>query len=715
MLPPVRIDRLTCILLRAPGVAMAAIWALSISMASAQLPPFAVGDDTDELDRQLPQKVPSDLIEPQVTARTGSADRFARIFSAELRDIEERQAEILAELETLPPLQQVVQPELFGYHSGPAKRRPKWVQIDLGEHVKPDAVALFPVTVQLENQKVVGYGFPSRFRIDISDDPNFSDYQYETIVDHRSTSKLMPKEAPFYHEGGGLGGRYIRMTPISLWKPDPSLTANLETGQEEPEEVFALAEMMVIKGERNIAIGKPVSALDWDELSNFWARRYLTDGRTPLGVPSGLEPSPTLGYRCDSEKATSRWVQIDLEESVPISEIRMIPANPPNVVPNPNLEFPSMFKIEISDSPDMRQADTVVKINNGQLAKPGNNPVIFPVDSGYGRYVRLTVERRNAGPLSFALAELQVFSDNHNASQGKTVTAEESVEEDNWSRDALVDGFGSRNNLEGFPEWLSALSRRADLIREWREKEQQRLDLVETTVSRGIRYIGSGAGALMLLIIMGLARGRSRRRRDLESLRQQIASDLHDDIGSNLSSIALLAELGSSESEEPELVREEFDEIKRTADKTVESMRDIVWLIRPGEETWKQMIARFRETAAKLLRAHEYRFETKGTMHEERLPLDFKRDLFLMYKEILNNIVRHAEAQRVQIELETQRGRLLLRIADDGKGFNNLDQNFREGNGLKNLRRRAQALGGNLKVRSAAGEGTSIQLTAPIP
>lgn len=689
---------------------LVALLGMSGGGSFAQLPPFAVGDDGDEIDDGLPENVPSDLIEPALTPRTGSADRFSRIFSAELRDIEERQAEILAELENLPPFDQgTVQPERFGYHSGTARRRPKWVQLDLGEHTRPDAVALFPVTVQIENKPVVGYGFPPRFRIDISDDPNFADYQYETIVDHRVSRRLAPKEAPFVVQNlEELGGRYIRVTPITMWRAE---TDGVPSG----DEVFALSELMIIKGQRNIAITKPVSALDWDERANFWAKRYLTDGRTPLGVPSTLEPSPTLGYRCDSEKATSRWVQIDLEESMPITEVRLIPADPPNVVPDPTLEFPSMFRIEISDSPDMRQADAILKVGPGQVQNPGNNPITFPVESGYGRYVRITVERRNPGPLSFALAEMQVYSENQNMALGKTVTAEESVEKNNWSKAALVDGFGSRTGLAELPDWLSALAKRASLIGEWRENEAQRVELVEITVERGFRYIGSASGALVLLIIIGLARGRSRRRHDLEALRQQIASDLHDDIGSNLSSIALLAELGSSEADEPELVREELTEIKKTADKTVESMRDIVWLIRPGEETWKQMLARFRETAAKLLRQHEYRFENRGHMHEERLPLDFKRDLFLMYKEALNNIVRHASAHRVRIEIETRKSKLLLRIADDGKGFDSGEKGFREGNGLKNLRRRAQALGGSLKVNSVKGEGTTIQLVAPIP
>ena len=171
----------------------------------------------------------------------------------------------------------------------------------------------------------------------------------------------------------------------------------------------------------------------------------------------------------------------------------------------------------------------------------------------------------------------------------------------------------------------------------------------------------------------------------------------------------------TAEVDEPEIAREEFEEIKKTADKTVESMRDIVWLIRPGEETWKQLLARFRETAAKLLKAHVYQFDARGHLPDEKLPLDFKRDFFLIYKEVLNNIVRHAEARRVNIEFETRRGRLMLRVTDDGKGFNNLDQNFQEGNGLRNLRRRAQAIGASLKVRSASGEGTSVTLTASMP
>jgi len=669
-------------------------------------------DDPDEFEEpsryMTPVNVPTDLMERIVPSRDGRSDRFARIFSAELRDVEERQSEILAELETLPQLVRGFIPTRFlGYHDDTSKRQRKWVQVDLGQRVAPEAIALFPVTQEIEGEIVEGYGFPRRFQIDISDDPAFPPGAYETVIDSRSRSEFSPREAPFYQEIGGTAGRYIRVSVITRWRPP---------GEEGvANQAFALSELMVLKGERNLALGRPVTAADSAEKSQKWWPRFLTDGKTTLGVPRESTESPTLGYRTESEEQKGKpWVQIDLAESLPIEEIRVIPALPPEVVTDPSIQFPNAIKLEISDSPDMKDAELVGTYAGGQVENI-EIPVIVPVRDGYGRYVRLTAERFASGANGFAVSEIQVFSENQNAALNQTVIAPASIEEEGWSRDYLVDGYSSRHRLTSYSNWLDALKTRGELISEFRELESSRSQLVEQTIDRAVQWGGLSGGGVFMLVIFGFARSRVRRRKDLEGLRQQIASDLHDDIGSNLSSIALLAELGHSESDEPELVREELTEIKKTADRTVESMRDIVWLIRPGEETWKQLVARFRETAAKLLKTHEYHFENKGSMHDERLPLDFKRDLFLMYKEVLNNIVRHAEAGEVDIHLETRRGRLMLRITDDGKGFDSLDENFREGNGLKNLRQRAQSLGANLKMKSVPGEGTTFQLTMPVP
>ena len=671
----------------------------------SQLSPFPeVGlQSTDG--RDLPEILPSDLIEPVINPRQTSADRIARLFNRNLRDLEEAQVDIVNQLDALPRIVRESQRvNGFGYFSGYDKKRPKWLQIDMEEIVSPDAIAIFPVTAELDDETIYGYGFPRNFRIDISDDEEFQNY--ETMVEGRVDDPKGIRRWPFFRELSGFSGRYIRITATGLWRSPLS-----------NEEVFALSEVMVLKGGQNLAVGKEVRALDSREISDQWAKRFATDGITTLGIPHGGEDSPTLGFRARSEEPVREsWVQVTLREPMKVDEVQLILADSPETVPDPTVRFPYPMKIEVSTSPDMQDAETIGRFNPSQISVIGLNPLIVTTEDAYGQYVRVTVTgSKEMSRIAFELAEIRVFSGTENVALGQPVNAVHTIKNSQWAPEFLVDGYSSRRNLVSYGEWLSDLDKRNRLVRRWLEKEEERLDLVDDTVTRGVTLIGTGVTGILGFVLIALSRGRVRRRKDLEALRQRIASDLHDDIGSNLSSIALLAELGKTEADEPELVAEEFTEIKSTADKTIESMRDIVWLIRPGEETWAQMLTRFRETAAKLLRAHEYTLVVKGDANDDRLPLEFKRDIFLIYKEVLNNIVRHAGAENVDIEIDCRRNRLQLSIKDDGIGFNNLDQEFREGNGLRNLRMRAQAIGANLRVRSALTEGTSVQLVVPMP
>jgi signal transduction histidine kinase len=677
---------------------------VAIRTTEAQFPFPTISPEGEDV-RDLPESVPTDLIEPRIAPRETAADKLARIFNRELRDIEERQKEIMTELNKLPETAiESFLPRAFGYHSGSNRSRPKWIQIDLGETVTPDSIALFPVTVQVKGETIFGYGFPRAFRIDISDDSEFK--SYETMFEGRVDVVDGSRRWPFFKEIGGYEGRYIRVSATGLWRPK----------DERGREAFALSEIMVFKGERNLAVGRSVKSRDTQEKGDRWSRRFVNDGVTAFGIPQGKEESPTFGFRSKSRASTTKsWVQIDLEESMPIEEIRIILTDIIGGIPDPTVRFPYPITIQTSENPDMTRADTLGKFTPQQVAQIGNNPLILPVNDGYGRYVRLTVAQSRAANMDFSLAEVQIFSENRNVALWKPVLGSHPLIMEGVAPAYLVDGFSSRKKLVGYQSWVSNLEQRIQLVREWRTIENDRLDLVDRTFTRGVASSITGLLGGLALALVIFAQGKVKRRKDLEYLRQRIASDLHDDIGSNLSSIALLAELGKTETGEPTLVSEEFDEIKTTADKTIESMRDIVWLIRPGEETWKQMMTRFRETASKLLRAHEYSFIETGQMHDDRLPLEFKRDFFLIYKEVLNNIVRHADADNVFIEVETTRGKLDLRIQDDGRGFDNLDKNFREGNGLRNLRMRAQAIGAKLKVKSSVNHGTMVQLTAPLP
>ncbi len=691
--------------IRAPAIAWV-LWGLFVVCAGLPVSAWAETDEDDEKD-EVPVEMPSDLLEPSLQSRSDLGDRMARMISSELKHLETRQSEIIGELDSLPQFSlQTIKPIEFGYHANPNRKRPKWVQLDFGKQIEPDAVALLPVTVQFEGRSVPGYGFPKAFRVDISDDEKFT--TYETLVEYRDQGDGASRQAPFFAKlQSVMSGRYVRLTVTQLWSPENVPGA----------ELFALGELMILKGPRNLGCRKRVTTRDSVERGQLWSRRFVNDGRTPLGIAYSPQASSSFGYSSRaSKKIDKKWVQVDLGEEHEIDEVSLIPANPDNYVFDLNTGFPEKFEVQISSDPDFRESVTVAAFAPSNFRNPGNNPVTCPVNGLSGRYVRVLVRRvRPNGGLTFALAELQVYSGDVNVALGKIVKGMDSLERGKWGARFLVDDYSSRFRLSPLDVWLGDLSRRGELIDEWRELDGKRTLLVENAVSLGVKMGASLLALTGLLLVVSVLRSRVKQLKKMESLRNQIASDLHDDIGSNLSSIALLAELGRSEIDEPELARSEFEQIKQTADQTVESMRDIVWLIRPGDESWKDFLRHFRETAAQMLKNQDYDFVIEGEEDAGAVPLGFRRDLFLIFKEVLNNTVKHADATKVLIQLTLERKKLYMAVKDNGMGFSETDENFRSGNGLRNIRQRAEHLGAELDVSSQEGEGTWIKLVALLP
>lgn len=214
-------------------------------------------------------------------------------------------------------------------------------------------------------------------------------------------------------------------------------------------------------------------------------------------------------------------------------------------------------------------------------------------------------------------------------------------------------------------------------------------------------------------ILVGLYRLRQARRREIERLRVRIASDLHDDIGSSLWSITLLSRMlakhGGLNAEE----RQDVEEIHRIATQTSNSIRDIIWLINPAFDTVQDWLLRTKDFAGTALRGVEYRMQYEGVNLSRKLPFDFRHNLFLLFKEALTNIARHAHARVVEVRLEEQPEAWQLTIRDDGVGFDPAAQNG--GNGLRNLRARAAKMDAQLEIQSQPGQGTTLRLLVRPP
>jgi signal transduction histidine kinase len=156
----------------------------------------------------------------------------------------------------------------------------------------------------------------------------------------------------------------------------------------------------------------------------------------------------------------------------------------------------------------------------------------------------------------------------------------------------------------------------------------------------------------------------------------------------------------------------DLPEIRRITGQTAAVMRDLVWLMRGGVDTVADLFTKLREAAAILLIGIEYTFEVPGECATNRVSLEFKRQLFLAFKEILHNVVRHAGANRVTIRAFWDGGWLILEVKDNGKGFD-LEQ-ATAGIGLRSLRERATALRGELIVHTVLGKGTMVRLIVSI-
>jgi ligand-binding sensor domain-containing protein/signal transduction histidine kinase len=223
------------------------------------------------------------------------------------------------------------------------------------------------------------------------------------------------------------------------------------------------------------------------------------------------------------------------------------------------------------------------------------------------------------------------------------------------------------------------------------------------------------AGVLMALGIYAVHRQRTARLIELERVRTRIATDLHDDIGANLSLIAMLSEVARGQlSRDDHRLKEWFSTIATTSRDTVDAMSDIVWAVNPKRDQLSDLMQRMRRFADDILGARDItlNFRAPEPGRDLKVGADLRREVFLTFKESVNNIVRHSQCTIANIELRAERGWLVLHLSDNGCGFDPASAS--EGNGLASMRQRAQKLGGSLDVSSPNGQGTEVILRVPL-
>ncbi|HEX6124921.1 MAG TPA: two-component regulator propeller domain-containing protein [Pyrinomonadaceae bacterium] len=205
----------------------------------------------------------------------------------------------------------------------------------------------------------------------------------------------------------------------------------------------------------------------------------------------------------------------------------------------------------------------------------------------------------------------------------------------------------------------------------------------------------------------------------LERVRTRIATDLHDDIGSSLSQIAILSEVARHKSGDNGAA-EPLRRIADTSRDLVDSMSDIVWAINPQKDHLSDLVHRMRRFAGDTFDSTDvdYTFRFDETSRDVALGADLRREIYLVFKECINNTARHSSADVVHISVRIEADRVLVRVEDNGTGFNVAEAFKGEikgygGNGLLNMRKRTEKLGGKFDITSTPGDGTVVEYSIP--
>jgi len=221
-------------------------------------------------------------------------------------------------------------------------------------------------------------------------------------------------------------------------------------------------------------------------------------------------------------------------------------------------------------------------------------------------------------------------------------------------------------------------------------------------------------GAAGTLTLYALFRYRLARLLELERVRTRIASDLHDDIGSNLSLIAMLSDVLRRERRGDAQLAESLSQIADAARELVDSMSDIVWAVNPNKDNVHDLTRRMRRFASEIFSARNivFKLHAPGEEQDAKLGADTRREVFLIFKEAVNNIARHSDCAEAEVELQVGAGWLLLKLRDNGKGFDASAAS--DGAGLMSMRRRAERLGAKFELSSSNGAGATVTLKVPL-
>ena len=620
--------------------------------------------------------------------------RIARIFDPQLVKTEDRVSWLDNRLATFAQRREHAMKVDLGYRGFRKKAGAPdpTITLDLGKEYPIDTVFLVPC--QREFLEDTGI-FPIRFTIDLSDEPSFN---------HRTILFTSGSASSFSSDGNPVpfktrdSARYVRLT--------------VHQGHHKGMlDLFGLSEIAVISKGDAVSFDATATCCGGSmNVPGIWNAKALTDGRTPLGVwQNGNEPltESADAITVPNAKDPVSW-SFELGRDTPVDRLILFPYQF-----NKSLEsliLPESIAIYLQ-GPDSTEEKLVYEWKNPVSGASCMTPLVIPLRGQVATRLRVTgLHPHLVGDQKIqALSEIEIWSAGKNVASSLQVTR--TWLDQTSTTQSLTDGKTSEKRISLFGIWLDQLAERGRIERELamlRPVQRQHASESELNATWGSAMI---LGLTFLIPVFIVERRRLMSRDQLDQIRKRIASDLHDDIGSNLGSISLIARTARKDLvrlQGPEEVAQDLGEVESIARESSLAMRDIVWLLERRQDSIGDLVQRMRETAGRLLREINYTVECDSHKTAAKLSLDAKRHLFLFYKEAIHNVLKHSQANSVKIRLWDEDDKLALEILDNGVGLPMTESHNPAT--VNKLEDRARVLDGLLQVISSKETGTQIRL-----
>ncbi|ADE53580.1 sensor histidine kinase [Coraliomargarita akajimensis] len=574
------------------------------------------------------------------------------------------------------------------------------LEIDFRDEVHlVDTVVLMPQTYLGDSNQQEVFGFPIRFTIE----RELVDGSHEVIVDYSKQNYVIegyePQcffiEAPVPTRGLRIQVTQLETAPPWFWKDNTP--------------VVALSEVLAFEGQRNVALNGMVESTSSYEFGTLWAKKSLVDGFFGFAPVNRDLSEPREEYHVYTDELI---IDLDLGEAHALDELRFWPVVHHDLPEGSGIAFPMQIAVEAYPGGFSRTSRTLY-INRNMPARPSATPfthrVIDPIST---RYVRCIFRggvrdfRIERDPY-IALSEIELLVDGQLVSRDVLATAAYSTEtraSQSYDIRKLTDGRTNEGRIIPLRQWIEQSQVRAQLERR-RLKLSEQLKLAQSEEQAWARWLITAAISVIIILLLLVYVVRLLGERRLTRMRVDIASDLHDEVGANLSSIAHTTELVSETIERPSetqvrLLHQAID----TARQSARDLRQIVEFLEHRHHMGS-VTEQIGKVAQEILVGIPLSFTIKNEQVFDRLDPVQKWNLLLFVKEATNNILKHAEASEVIIVATMQKGRPCITIEDNGIGIPSSEIP------PAHLASRAKKLGGQLEVQAFTNHGTTIVLS----